>query len=156
MDSGRDSITLPQQAGRQNRKSTRQRHWSKSRKHALSARRKYWPAPCGPLTLTSIRGRCAPRQKSEKRTADVINAGIIGKQHRHPDNSREERVSPMTHEKVTLLLAQATAGTGYNNTCKGRFGARASSDDADSSHALTLLANINTPPSLQRWPTRPS
>jgi hypothetical protein len=56
--------------------------------------------------LTSIRGRCARRQKGEKRPADVINAAIIGKQHRHPDNSREERVSPMTHEKVTLLLAQ--------------------------------------------------
>ena len=39
-----------------------------------------------------------PSSKGEKRPADVINAAIIGKQRRHPDNSWEERVSPMTHE----------------------------------------------------------
>src|SRR5882724_12760634 len=38
-----------------------------------------------------------PSSKGEKRPADVINAAIIGKQRRHPDNSWEERVSPMTH-----------------------------------------------------------
>jgi hypothetical protein len=48
--------------------------------------------------LSSIRSRCGRRQKGEKRPADVINAAIIGKQRRHPDNSWEERVSPMTHE----------------------------------------------------------
>src|SRR6266851_8878902 len=60
MVSGRDSITLPQRANKQRRKSTRQRYWSKSRKHVLSARRRYWPAPCGPLILTSIRGDASP------------------------------------------------------------------------------------------------
>src|SRR5258706_15556245 len=74
MVSGRDSITLPQRADKQRRKSTRQRQWSKSRKHALSARRRYWPAPCGPLILTSIRGRCARGPKGEKRPADVMDA----------------------------------------------------------------------------------
>src|ERR1700704_4672127 len=64
--SGRDSITLPQRADKQRRKSTRQRQWSKSRKHALSARRRYWPTPCGPLILTLIRGRCACGPKGEK------------------------------------------------------------------------------------------
>src|ERR1700704_6979623 len=78
MVSGRDSITLPQRADKQRRKSTRQRYWSKSRKHALSARRRYWPAPCGPLILTSIRDRCARGPKGEKRPADVIDAAIIG------------------------------------------------------------------------------
>jgi hypothetical protein len=32
--------------------------------------------------LTSIRGRCAPCQKGEKRPGDVTNAAIIGKQYR--------------------------------------------------------------------------
>src|SRR3979411_2354761 len=78
MDSGRDSITLPQRADRQRRKSTRQRLWSKSRKHALSARRRYWPAPCGPLILTSIRGRWAQLQQSssgELRPLDRLAEG---------------------------------------------------------------------------------
>ena len=39
-----------------------------------------------------------PSSKVEKRPADVINAAIIGKQRRHPNNSWEERVSPMTHQ----------------------------------------------------------
>src|SRR3981081_4383270 len=93
MVSGRDSITLPQRADKQRRKSTRQRYWSKSRKHALSARRRYWPAPCGPLTLTSIRGRRARPQKGRETLSRRNDAAIIGKHHRHPDNSWEQRVS---------------------------------------------------------------
>jgi hypothetical protein len=61
---------------------------TKSRKHALSARRRYWPAPCGPLILTSIRGRCARGPKGEKRLADLIGAAIIGRRHRHPEDRR--------------------------------------------------------------------
>src|SRR6266403_4219821 len=69
MVSGRDSITLPQRADKQRRKSTRQRQWSKSRKHALSARRRYWPTPCGPLILTSTRDRgpVVPKARSARR-----------------------------------------------------------------------------------------
>jgi hypothetical protein len=63
----------------------------------MRARRRYWPAPCGPLILTSIRGRCARGPKGEKRPA-VSNIATR--------TFPEERVSPMTHEKMTLLLAQ--------------------------------------------------
>src|SRR5467141_557905 len=55
-----DGTQLRCRSERTNRdESRRQRYWSKSRKHALSARRRYWPTPCGPLILTLIRGRCA-------------------------------------------------------------------------------------------------
>ena len=43
---------------------------TKSRKHALSARRRSWPARCGPHILTSIRDRCArgPKARSASST----------------------------------------------------------------------------------------
>jgi hypothetical protein len=74
-------------------------------------------APRSRAAQTDVQARRKMRQKAQGATSEPI-AKAMGargdhsrntgddKQHRHPDNSREERVSPMTHEKVTLLLAQ--------------------------------------------------
>jgi hypothetical protein len=45
-----------------------------SRKHAFSARRRYWPAPCGPLILTSIRGDGSPLTPG----APLVHSGSEG------------------------------------------------------------------------------